>query len=145
MMFDRQCLLSNSQGPFNTGTNASTDYLDLQVARDIGRGNKLELVVAVTETVTGATSTVDIQLQSDDNTSFSTPTMIWSTGAQVLANVAAGAIFAVHVPREAVPERYLRVAYVVAAANQTAGKFFAGIILDAQDWIMYPKAAYIQA
>ena len=40
------------------------------------------------------------------------------------------------------PERYLRLAYVVAAANQTAGKFFAGIILDAQDWILYPKAAY---
>lgn len=144
-MFDRQTLFSNGQGPFNTGTNASTDYIDLLSARDIGRGNKLELVIAITTAVVGATSTCDFQLQSDDNTSFSSPTTIWSSGAQTIAQLGAQGIYAVHVPREAVPERYLRLAYVVAAANQTAGAFFAGIILDAQDWILYPKAAYSQA
>jgi hypothetical protein len=145
MMFDRQTLFSNNQGPFNIGTNASTDYIDLQVARDIGRGKKLELVIAITEAVAGASGTCDFQLQTDDNTSFSTPTTIWSSGLQTIAQLGAAGIYAVHVPRAAVPERYLRLVYVVATTNQSAGKFFAGIILDAQDWILYPKAAYSQA
>jgi hypothetical protein len=145
MMFDRQTLFSNNQGPFNTGTNASTDYIDLLAARDIGRGRKIELVIAITTAVVGASSTCDFQLQSDDNSSFSTPTVIWSSGAQSIAQLAAQGVFAVHVPREAVPERYLRLAYVVAAANQSAGAFFAGLILDAQDWSFYPKANYSQA
>lgn len=144
-MFDRQTLFSNNQGPFNTGTNASTDFLDLGVARDIGRGKKLELVIAITTPVAGGGSTCDFQLQSDDNNTFSTPTVVWSSTAQSIAALAAQGTFAVHVPREQVPERYLRLAYVVAGANQTAGAFFAGIILDAQDWLLYPKAQYIQA
>jgi hypothetical protein len=144
MIFDRQTLFSNSQGPFNTGTNASTDYIDLLAARDIGRGNTIELVIAVTEAVVGATSTCDIQLQSDDNSSFSSATVIWSTTPLAPAAFPLGSIIAVRVPRY-VPERYLRLAYVVATANHTAGKFFAGLILNAQDWILYPKAVYTQA
>jgi hypothetical protein len=145
MMFDRQTLFSNSQGPFATGTAASTDYIDLQAPRDIGRGNKLELVIGITEAVVGGGSTCDFQLQTDDNTSFSTPTTIWASGAQTVAQLGAQGVYAVHVPRAAIKERYLRLVYVVAGANQTAGKFFAGIILDAQDWIFYDKASYVQA
>jgi len=144
-MFDRQTLFSNDQGPFNIGSNASTDYIDLLAARDIGRGEKLELVIAMTTAAVGATSTLDFQLQSDDNTSFSSATVIWSSGAQSIAQLGTQGIYAVHVPRSAVPERYLRLVYVVATANQSAGKFFAGIILDAQDWLFYPKASYVQA
>lgn len=144
-MFDRQTLFSNNQGPFNTGTNASTDYIDLLAARDIGRGRKIELVIAITTAVVGATSTCDFQLQSDDNNAFSSPAVVWSSNPQSIAQLNAQGIYAVHVPREAVPERYLRLAYVVAVANQSAGQFFAGLLLDAQDWLFYPKATYPQA
>lgn len=144
MLLDQQLLFSDSQGPFNTGTNASTNDIDLSVARDIGKGEVLELVVTVGTSVAGAGSTCDIQLITDDNPSFSSATVLWSTGALAVAALAAGTQFKIRLPRNC--ERYLRLQFVVATANQTAGKFSAGLTVQGvDDYKVYPRAAYAVA
>ena len=142
-LLDGQLLFSNAQGPFNTGTNASTNDIDLQSVRDIGKGEPMELLITVTEAVAGATSTCDIRLVTDDNSGFSSATVLWSTGALAVAALALGTQFKVKLPRGT--ERYLRLQYVVATANQSAGKFTAGLVLNVDDYQTYPRAAYAVA
>ena len=139
-LFDAQLLFSDAQGPFNTGTNASTNDIDLLVDRDVGKGRPLELLITVVTAVTGTNSTCDIRLVTDDNSSFSSATVLWSTGALAVAALPAGKQFAVKVPRGT--ERYLRVQYVVASANQDTGKFTAGLVTNVDDQKTYPRASY---
>lgn len=100
---------------------ASTDYVDLAVARSgIGVGTPVFLCIRTAVAPTQATDTLSIEVQQDDNTSFTTPQTVFmplvgAVGAEVLASDARLAtagkwIWRAPLPYEIV-ERYLRLYY----------------------------------
>lgn len=130
-MIDAQLVFSDGDGPFSIGTNASSNYLDRLIASDLGRGAELWAVVQILTSVAGSGSTCDIRLVTDDNSSFSSPTTLWSTGALPVSALAAGTVIKFRI----LPgfERFARFEYVVATANQTAGKFLAYFTTNVDD------------
>lgn len=130
MYIDRQNLFGQDQAVSTSA--ASTDYIDLGAARDIGNGGALEILVLCTQGVTAAgAATVTVALQSDDNSSFSSPANLVLSDALPKASLTAGA----QVLRVAVPygtERYLRLYFTVGTGPLTAGKFTSGLIPQRQ-------------
>jgi hypothetical protein len=126
MYIDRQNLFGQDQAV--TASAASTDYIDLGAARDIGNGERPEILVLCTQDATAAgAATVTVALQSDDNSSFSSPINLVLSDAVPKASLVAGT----EVLRVAVPygtERYLRLFYTVGTGPLTAGKFTSGLI-----------------
>lgn len=126
MYIDRQNLFGQDQAV--TASAASTDYIDLGAARDIGNGERPEILVLCTQDVTAAgAATVTVALQSDDNASFSSPVNLVLSDATPKASLVAGT----EVLRVAVPygtERYLRLFYTVGTGPLTAGKFTSGLV-----------------
>jgi hypothetical protein len=135
MYIDRQNLFGQDQ--VVTASAASTDYIDLGVARDVGNGERLEILVLCTQDATAAgAAAVTVALQSDDNSSFSTPVNLVLSDAIPKASLVAGA----EVLRVAVPygtERYLRLFYTVGTGPLTAGKFTSGLIPQRQANVAY--------
>lgn len=120
-MLDALLKFSSAQAP-TTGDTASTDYIDaLQPGNALVKPLYLEIIVNTTVTSGGA-GTVAFVLQTDDNSSFSSPTEIYSTAAIAKTTLVAG-YKAVQIPLPVGMERYIRVVYRVATADLTAGKF----------------------
>jgi hypothetical protein len=139
MYLDRQNLFSSAQA-ITTGSTASTDIIDLGSSRDIGAGEPLEVIVAIDTTFTsGGAGTLDVKLQTDTSSGFGSAVTLASTGATALASLTAGAAIARwKVPRGVL--RYLRLQYVVATADMTAGTITAGIGIGRQDTATYADA-----
>lgn len=126
-----------------TTTAASTDYLDFSAFRNIGIGpNEIELFCFVGTAVTAAgAATLTITLETDDNTSFSSATTLYTTTAIPKATLVAGynALAGVKIPEGC--ERYLRLNYTVATGPLTAGTFTAGLTLAGQSFRAYQNIA----
>ncbi len=126
MYIDRQNLFGQDQAV--TVSAATTDPIDLGAARDIGNGERLELLVLCTQDVAAAgAATVTVALQSDDNPSFSSPANLVLSDAVPKASLVAGT----QILRVAVPygtERYVRLFYTVGTGPLTAGKFTSGLV-----------------
>jgi hypothetical protein len=139
MYMDRQNLFSAAQA-ITTGSAASTDIIDLGSTRDIGSGEVLEVIVVIDQTFTsGGAGTLDVKLQTDTAVGFGTVVTLLSTGATALASLTAGAAIARwRVPRGVL--RYLRLQYVVATADMTAGTITAGISIGRQETAVYADA-----
>ncbi len=135
MYIDRQNLFGQDQAV--TTSAASTDHIDLGAARDIGNGQPLEILVLCTEAVTASgAATVTVALQSDDNSSFSSPANLVLSDAIPKASLVAGT----QVLRVAVPygtERYLRLFFTVGTGPLTAGRFTSGLIPQRQASVAY--------
>ena len=135
MYMDRQNMFGQDQAV--TASAASTDYIDLGAARDIGNGERLEILVLCTQDATAAgAATVTVALQSDDNSSFSSPVNLVLSDAIPKASLVTGT----QVLRVAVPygtERYLRLFYTVGTGPLTAGKFTSGLIPQRQANVAY--------
>ena len=130
MYVDNNLVLSDGQAP-TTGTTASTNVLDTGVAsRAIGDGARLELIVTVKTTCTsGGSNTTQIALQdSADNSSFSS--VVTGPAVAVASLVAGTELLRVALP--AGLRRYVRVAYIIATADLTAGAFNAVVAADRQ-------------
>lgn len=135
MYIDRQNLFGQDQAV--TASAASTDYIDLGVLRDIGNGERPEILVLCTQDVTAAgAATVTVALQTDDNSSFSSPVNLVLSDAIPKASLVAGT----EILRVAVPygtERYLRLFFTVATGPLTAGKFTSGLVAQRQANVAY--------
>ena len=135
MYIDRQNLFGQDQAV--TASAASTDYIDLGVLRDIGNGERPEILVLCTQDVTAAgAATVTVALQTDDNSSFASPVNLVLSDAIPKASLVAGT----QVLRVAVPygtERYLRLFFTVATGPLTAGKFTSGLVAQRQANVAY--------
>lgn len=122
-----------------TATAVSTDTLDFSAFRNIGIGfQDVELFCFVGTSVTAAgAATVTITLETDDNSAFSSATVIYSTTAIPKATLVAGfnALDGVKIPSGA--ERFLRLNYTVATGPLTAGTFTAGLVLAGQSYRSY--------
>lgn len=139
MHLDAQNLFSDAQAV--TATAISTNFLNLgdtyqpalspaKLVRDIGGGNDIPLLAQVVSTFTGLTS-IEVQVQTDDNSAFSTPKMVASSGAIELARLKAGFKFPIPVIPMGADERYIRLRYVVVGTG-TAGTITAGITAGIQ-------------
>ena len=131
MIIDYENELSSAQAVTSTGDTASTHHYDQGAAGD-AYGEELYLNVQVNETVTSAgAATLRVRLETDDNSGFSSATVLYETAALPKADLVAGAqVSQVRLPKGA--ERYLRVVYEVGTAALTAGKFDAVLVRNIQ-------------
>ena len=133
----------------NTGGAASYllgDVIDLQVARDIGQGEPLWLVITVdTAATSGGSATGQFTLASDAQAAIATDgtaTVHITTAAIPVASlVARYVIFAGPLPAEGpVYERYLGILQTTAVAAFTAGKINAFLTPEFAKWKAYADA-----
>lgn len=136
------------------GTALIGDVIDLEVARDIGNGEPVYLMITTdTEIITGgAAGTLTFQLASDAQAAIATDgtaSIHFQTKAFVTdgtdandAELKAGATIAmIALPLEGVPyERYLGILAVTATTTTTAGAINASLTADPHGWAAQPDA-----
>jgi hypothetical protein len=138
MYVDSQLLFSDAQAV--TASAASTNYIDLGIARSMGVGRVLYLVVlcVVAMTDSGSDSTINVDLETDDNTSFSSASVVQDLGTfAALSAVGTRLVAALQLEPANAFERYARVYYTAANGNLTTGSFDAFICLDVAAWSAY--------
>lgn len=130
MIIDKQNTLSDGQAI--TATANSTNVLDLGNTSRSDEGAPTILLAQVEEAFTAAgAATLTVTLETDDNESFSSATVLLSTAAIPKATLVRG----YQLPISFLPanvERYIRLVYTVATGPMTAGKINAGIVLARQ-------------
>ena len=144
MFIDAQNLFSENQAV--TATANSTNVIDLGVARDIGNGEDLYLMLAVTETMddTGDNSTLAVTLLTDDNASLSSPTTV-RTLVTFAANTPAGTVYyyKLNPQNDVALERYIGLTYTTANGDLSAGKFTAGLVAGIQKAEKYVASGFM--
>jgi len=122
-----------------TATALSTNVIDLKAAgipfgaaaaleSNAGKGEPIDFLIQCTTTATAAgAATVTITIETDDNSSLSSATTLWTSGAIPKADLVAGYKVPVRYLPLGAYEQYLAVRYTVATGPLTAGKFFAGV------------------
>jgi len=121
MYIDKDLYVSELQAV--TVSAASTDYIDQQAAGD-AYGNELYLVCRVGTAFANATS-MTIDIQTDDNTSFSSAKTLFSSGVILEAALTLNTVVVkVRIPKGL--ERYFRVYYTVDGTHNagTIDAFF---------------------
>ena len=140
-----------------TGTQQSTNVIDLVNARDLGIGDDpaIKLLVQIMTTFTGGTS-LEVQLQgAPDNGSGSpgTYTTMWDSTAILEADLLQGRYISnVDLPRIWLPSplqpgkqvlpRFLRLQWI-SVGTHGAGALFGALVLDREDQISYPPGIVI--
>ena len=131
---------------------ALTDVIDLRQARDIAIGEEVFVVVTVTETFNNATSVEFILKGSTDSTIATGDTTLASTGAILVADLAAGAQHVIRIKypfvaatgASSVGFRYVGVFADVVGTTPTTGKVLVDVILDPQTrHIHYPTSVTV--
>ncbi len=146
MLIDKQNQFSADIGdtPTGTGSTASTNIVDLGVARDIGGAvtDQLMLLCEVATAFTsGGSATLQAQFQTAPDNGSGAPGS-WSTLVQsdaiAVASLVPGYKF---LPGE-LPggtQRFVRLNYVVGTAAMTAGALKAGLVLSLDVQPVYPR------
>lgn len=144
MIIDTQNLFSDEQAI--TDTASSTNVIDLgdmglphgskqAPRRDIGRGDKIPLLVQVVETFAGLTS-LTVAVETSDKADFSAGVKLHAaSGAVPVAKLKAGYHFFPDIVPMADGDgmgRYMRLKYTRIGANASAGKITAGIVAGIQ-------------
>jgi len=133
-----------------TGTQQSTNVIDLVNARDMGIGDDpaIKLLCVVKTTFTGGTS-IQVQFQGAPDSGSGTPgtyTTYAESAAVLEADAIAGRyLLPIDVPRPppgVANPRFLRLQYVTAGTHG-AGAIFASLVLDRQDSPFYPAGITI--
>ena len=142
MIHDAHNLFSDAQAV--TSNAASTNLIDLGSARDIGVGENLYVVVTVDTTLadTGSNSTVTVDVQSDDNSSFSSNTTA-QTCFIIPAVTVAGSVFVAKLAPFTTAERYIRLFYTMTNGDLSAGAFTAFLTHDVQKYTSYADSITI--
>ena len=116
MIFDSTNLFSDAQ--VLTAPAASTNVIDQGVAKDLGKGTPIPMLVQVVAAITG---TLVVTVEVDDNDAFSSAKTVASYTFPVTAP--AGAQSALNFVPQGTDERYVRLSY----AGITGGAVTAGI------------------
>lgn len=134
MIFDKENLMSEDQAL--TTTAVSENVIDLGLT-EMGEGEPIEIIVQVTADLATGTS-VQIDLETDDNASFSSAVVLQASGVIATASLKAGYRFTFSIlPQDA--ERYIRLNYVIIGTFD-AGTVTAGLALDRDTWKALPDA-----
>ena len=137
MIFSAQQLFSDDQAI--TASADSTNVIDLGVPgtpfdaaaplnQDIGKGNKIPILIQVTEDFNTLT-TLEIKISTGATTALGT-TVISKVVA--LADLVVGYQFPVEVLPNELTKRYLGIEYAVVGTDPTTGKITAGITMGNQ-------------
>lgn len=108
-----------------TAAAASTNYVNLGAAREIGAGEPLMAVVLVTEAFNNATD-LTIALQQATDSAFTTPKTIESV-KPALADLTLGAIFRLPIP-PGVGLQYQRLYFTPSGTAPSTGKLTAFVV-----------------
>lgn len=137
MYVDAQLLLSDAQAV--TAAADSTNLIDFGVARDIGTGESLYLVVCVDVALTDGSSdsTVTVALQGDSTATITPDSTVDLFTIPALA--AAGNIYISKLDPGAGPlgYRYVNIKYTPNNGNLTTGSFTAFFAKDVQKYVSY--------
>tara|TARA_B100000959_G_C14907607_1_gene593697 strand:+ start:719 stop:1144 length:426 start_codon:yes stop_codon:yes gene_type:complete len=122
-------------------TEASTNLIDLNSVGNIGAGTPVYVTARVTAamTDTGSDSTQTLTVETDDNTSFSSPTTIQTLGT-FAATAAVGTKLSMALALSDSYKRYIRIKYTVAGGNLTTGSFSVYLSLVPDADYKYPDA-----
>jgi hypothetical protein len=131
MIADKENLFSEDQAI--TVTAGSTNVIDLGAdssrIQALNEKGDVEVLAQITTAMAGGTS-LQVTLQSDNDVAFGSATDLLTSAAIATAALVAGYQFKIgKLPR--INERYLRLYYTVVG-TMSAGKVFAGLILDRQ-------------
>jgi hypothetical protein len=141
MIKDAQNKLSAEQTVTTGSENGvkSENVIDLGVARRIGDGEDIYLVVQVTTLMAGAGDTMTVDLTTDDNAGLNSATAIQRIGT-FPANSAVGTRLVQKLQPGAAYERYLGLLYTAAGSGALeAGAFSAFLTKDVDSLKVYPK------
>jgi hypothetical protein len=133
MIIDYNLQFSDAQAI--TADAASTNIIDLGSDRDIGVGEEMKIVVTQDVAMGGSSPTMAVQVQTDDNASFSSATTVLTS--RTLAAAAAGDSLVIGLPDT--NERYVRLYFDVGGSSPTA-TVTASIVKDAQAWSAHADA-----
>lgn len=153
MIFDSRLELADAAA-LNTGgagTYTLTNAIDTgAVARDIGNGQDMFLIVNVdTDITSGGTATLNYSLvsaatatlTSSPTTHLTTPTVtVAATATAALKTKAGSTVLCVRIPNDGSYLRYIGVNYTVGTAALTAGKVNAFLTLDPTGYTIYNDA-----
>lgn len=137
MILSAQQLFSDDQAI--TASADSTNVIDLGVPgtpfgavttlnRDVGKGNKIPILIQVTEAFDNLTS-LEIKISTGATTGLGTTVI---SKVVLLADLLVGYQFPVEVLPNEITERYLGIEYVVVGTAPTVGKVTAGISMGNQ-------------
>lgn len=118
--------LTFSSAQVLSATGASTNLVDLgatgtvlggpaALVRDIGKGRPIEIVVSLAAAATGTTPTLDVALQMDTTSAFSSATTVAS--APQKAGGAAGDRISLFWIPEGTSERFIRLNYTLGGTT----------------------------
>ena len=118
MLLDAQLLFSDAQAV--TVDAATTNYIDLGIARNLFDGKTMAVVMTVDVSADHTTGdeTYSFQIQTDDNTSFSSATAL-VTQTIAFSGLTAGTRVIFPVPVGQLVERYLRMFYDTGGTTPT--------------------------
>jgi hypothetical protein len=114
MILDMQTLFSDAQAL--TASAASTNVIDLGVARDIGKGVPIPVLIQLVADATGTSPTLQVDLEVDDNEGFASAKVVQS--ASISGGVAGDKLPPFFLP-EGVDERYCRLNYTLGGTSPT--------------------------
>ena len=139
MILDMTTLFSDAQAI--TASAISTNVLDTlppgrvygavaDLTKDIGKGNKIPILIQVVEDFATLTSlTVEIRVSANENM---TSHKVLLSQTIAVADLKAGKNFAFMCVPPGADRRYMAIQYTVGGSNATAGKVTAGIALGIQ-------------
>jgi hypothetical protein len=147
MILDNDLLFADALAV--TAAAASTNYYDTgplfsgNLGRNLGMGDNIYFSISVDTAMTdsGSNSTLTVDLQTDDNTSFSSAATV-ATLVTIPAVSAAGTKYFVKMPiATTVPyERYIRIYFTPNNGDLSAGAFTVAIVKDPDNWTSYVSA-----
>lgn len=136
MLFDAMNKFSDAQAV--TAAAASTEYMDLGIARQIGDGENLYVMIVCDVAMTDGSSdsTLAVTLETDDNSSFSSATTVQTIGTFAALSAIGTKLIARLQPSTAY-ERYIRLYYTPANGNLSTGSFTAFLVKDVGNYKAY--------
>ncbi len=136
MIIDYNLQFSDAQSV--TADAASTNVIDLGSDRDIGPGEEMKIALNFDVAMGGSSPTLAVQVQTDDNSSFSSATTVLTS--RTIAAAAVGDTLVMGLPDT--NERYVRLNYDVGGSSPTM-TVSASIVKDAQQYHAYPDGANV--
>lgn len=133
MIIDKNLEFSDAQAL--TADAASTNVIDLGADRDIGPGEEMKIAVTLDVAMGGTSPTMAVQVQTDDNASFSSATTVLTS--RTISSGAAGDALTLGLPDT--NERYVRLYYDLGGTSPTV-TVSASVVQDAQQWAAYADA-----